>query len=53
LDIIPLFNLDLTESQKISYPAINTQRDEKIIIMTPHGDLVQIFPQSEIQIEFD
>ena len=53
INIIPHFSRELTENQKISYPSTQTQRDEKIIIETPYGDLIQIFPQSEIRIEFD
>lgn len=53
LDIVPNFSRELSESQKISYPAIEKQRDEKIVIISSYWDLIQIFPQSEIQVEFD
>ena len=53
LNIVPDFSRELSESQKISYPAIKKYREEKILIETPYGDLVQIFPQSEIRIEFE
>lgn len=52
LDIVPYFSRNLSENQKILYPSVEKQRDEKIIIETPNGDLVWIFPQSEIQLEF-
>lgn len=51
--IVPYFAGVLSESQKISYPSIKNQRDEKVIIMTRFWDLVRLFPQSEIQIDFD
>jgi len=53
LVIMPYFSRALSESQKISYPSLKSQRDEKIIIITPYGDVVWLFPQSEIQVEFD
>lgn len=46
------FSKALTENVKISYPSLNQYRDEKIIITTSYWDLVQIFPQSEISLEF-
>ena len=46
------FSKALTENIKISYPSLNQYRDEKIIITTSYWDLVQIFPQSEISLEF-
>jgi hypothetical protein len=53
LIIMPYFTREVSESQKISYPSIKKQRDEKIILITSFGDVVWIFPQSEIQVEFD
>lgn len=53
LVIMPYFSRALSESQKISYPSLKSQRDEKIIIITPYGDVIWMFPQSEIQVAFD
>lgn len=53
LIIMPYFSRALSESQKISYPSLKIQRDEKIIVITPYGDVIWLFPQSEIQVEFD
>lgn len=53
LVIMPYFSRALSESQKISYPSLKSQRDEKIIIITPYGDVIWLFPQSEIQVAFD
>ena len=46
------FNKILTENVKITYPSLNKNRDEKIIITTVYWDLIQLFPQSEIILEF-
>lgn len=46
------FRKNLIENVKISYPSLNKNRDEKIIITTSYWDLIQIFPQSEISLEF-
>lgn len=53
LDIVPYFDRELMDDQRISYPSIQKERNEKVMIVTPYGDLIQIFPQSEIQLEFD
>ena len=53
LVIMPYFSRALSESQKISYPSLKSQRDEKIIIITSYGDVIWLFPQSEIQVAFD
>lgn len=47
------FSKKLSENLKISYPSLKKDRDEKLVIMTPHWDLVWIFPQSEVQLEFE
>ena len=52
-DIIPDFEKQIVESCKISYPSKNTQRDEKVVIITPYWEIIWILPQSEIQLEFD
>ena len=46
------FEKNLTENETIAYPSLNKNRDEKIIITTSYWDLIQIFPQSEISLEF-
>lgn len=52
-DIIPDFTKELSENVKISYPSLKLQRDEKFMIITPQWDLIWMFPQSEIQLEFE
>ena len=47
------FSKTLSENVKITYPSLKENREEKVIIITSYWDLVQIFPQSEIQIEFE
>lgn len=51
-EIIPWFSKSLTESCKISYPSLRINRWEKVIFMTPQWDVVRLFPQWEIQLEF-
>ena len=51
-DIRPDFNKALSENVKITYPSLDKNRDEKVIITTSYWDLIQIFPQSEISLEF-
>ena len=48
----PNFEKILTESCKIIYPSMKKDRDEKVLMETPQGDLYLIYPQSEIQLEF-
>ncbi len=50
-EIRPNFSKNLTENVKIAYPSLNTQRNERIIIITPQGDLLWVFPQSEVQLQ--
>ena len=50
--IIPNFSKTLSENVKISYPSLKVQRDEKLIMIAPQWDLIWIFPQSEVGIEF-
>jgi hypothetical protein len=47
------FSKTLSENVKITYPSLKEKREENVIIITSHWDLIQIFPQSEIQIEFE
>ena len=51
VEIAP-YSRSLSENQKISYPSLRQNRDEIIIIRTPEWDLFQLFPQSEIKLEF-
>lgn len=50
--IAPYFERSLVENCKISYPSLKKQRDEKIIITSPYWDVLRLFPQSEIYLEF-
>ena len=52
-EIVPYLDKILEENCKITYPSMTTNRNEKVIIMTAYGDIFWIFPQSEIQLEFD
>ncbi len=49
--IVPDFRETLSDSVKISYPSLNSSRDEKALIITPQWDLVWIFPQSEVSLQ--
>lgn len=51
-NINPDFNKTLSENAKISYPSLRKDRGEKVIIITRYWELIQIFPQSEISLEF-
>ena len=51
-EIQPNLTKVLSEDIRISYPSIKKQRDEKVIIMTPEWDYFWIFPQSDVQLEF-
>lgn len=51
-EITPFFSKILTENSKISYPSLRSVRDEKVVIMTPQWAVVELFPQSEVQVEF-
>lgn len=51
-NIQPGFDKVLWENVKIAYPSLNKNRDEKIVITTSFWDLIQIFPQSEVSLEF-
>lgn len=50
--IIPNFKKNLSDNVKISYPSLNQHRDEKLLVITPQWDLVWIFPQSEVDLQF-
>lgn len=52
-DIIPYFDKNLVENCRISYPSLKKQREEKVFIVSSYWDVFWIFPQSEIQLEFE
>jgi len=52
-EIIPNLTKKLTENCSISYPSIKNDRKEKLFIMTPEWRLFLVFPQSEVQLEFE
>lgn len=52
-DIFPEFTKSLSENLVISYPSLKNERDEKLVVITSQWDLIWIFPQSEVQLEFD
>ncbi len=45
------FSKILFDSVKISYPSLNKDRDERLVIIGPQWDLVWIFPQSEVDVQ--
>jgi hypothetical protein len=51
-EIVPNFHVVLMEDSKISYPSLKMDRDEKVTILTQNGEVILIFPQSEVQILF-
>jgi len=52
-EIIPWFVKWLSEDVRLSYPSLKKQRDEKVILITLYWDLIWIFPQSEIKMNFE
>lgn len=52
-EIFPEFTKNLSENLVISYPSLKNERDEKLVVITSQWDLIWIFPQSEVQLEFD
>lgn len=50
--IEPHFTKILAEDCRIIYPSLKKNRDEKIMILTPNGEVVTLLPQSEIQVIF-
>ena len=51
-EIVPSFSRIISEDYKISYPSTTMQRNENVVIRSVQWDLVWLFPQSEIQLEF-
>ena len=52
-EITSNLNYTLSENCRLLYPSLRKDRDEQIMITTPYGDVIWLFPQSEIQLEFD
>ena len=52
IEIAPSFKRVISEDYKISYPSTTIDRDENIVIRSTNWDLIWLFPQSEIQLEF-
>lgn len=46
------FEKILSESCKISYPSLEIDRDEKVVIYGSYWDFYLLYPQSEVQLEF-
>ena len=51
--ISPNFTKDILWNCKISYPSIKIDRKENVIIKTPEWKKFFLFPQSEVQLEFE
>ena len=51
-EIVPEFSKEISQNCKVSYPSLKKNRDEKLIITSPGWDVVLVFPQSEVEIEF-
>lgn len=52
-DIDFYFKRPIAENCIISYPSSKNQRDENLVITTVYWDIIWVFPQSELQLEFD
>ena len=52
-EIVSNFVLPLHEDVKIAYPSLMEQRDEKLVVISSEWNLILVFPQSEIQVEFE
>jgi len=50
--IWPKFYQKITSDCSIAYPSSEEYRQERIILTTPEWEVVQLFPQSELQVEF-
>ena len=51
--ISPGFERNILENCKISYPSIRVDREENVVIKTPEWKKFFLFPQSEVQLEFE
>ena len=51
-EIEPWFSKIISESCEVSYLSNKTDREEKIILMTPEWEIFWLFPQSKIQLNF-
>ena len=52
-EIYPWFRKVVSQSCEISYPSNKSEREEKVIFMTPRGEIFWILPQSKIQLDFE
>jgi hypothetical protein len=43
----------VSQSCEISYPSNKSEREEKVVFMTPRGEIFWILPQSKIQLDFE
>lgn len=50
--IEPWFTKNIFESCEISYPSNKLEREWKVILMTPEWDILWIFPQSSVQLDY-
>ena len=51
-EIIPNFSKVLSWNCKISFPSRERDMSEKVVIIAPKGDIVWLFPQTEVSLEF-
>lgn len=51
-EITPTFTKVLRENCQVMYPSRDADRLEKIVIISPRGDVIWIFPQTEISLGF-
>lgn len=52
IEIVPNFTKVLLKDCKISYPSRKKDRLEKVVIITPKGGVIRIFPQTEVSLKF-
>ncbi len=52
VQIVPNLSKSLNVSCIINYPSLQKERLEDVIVFTPEGDIIVIFPQSSVQLEF-
>lgn len=51
-EIVPNFTKTLLEDCKIVYPSRKNNRLEKVVLISPKGDVIWLFPQTEISLDF-
>lgn len=52
-EIYPWFTKVVSQSCEISYPSNKSEREERVVFMTPRGEIFWILPQSKIQLDFE